>query len=395
MRGIYRRGNIYWIAYKTGRRTVRESTGTSDRKLAIGALDKRRAEVFEGRWVGRVRDVRTPLSEAVQEFMTVYSKPRKVSWKDDQIILKRLEAFTGPDCYVQDIDRHAVEQFQLRILASGASKARVNRYTAILKCFFNRFVDWGKIKSNPCKGIRLYPESSRTHWLEKGQIDSLFECCSDRLRPIVQIAVLTGLRLGDILRLTWDQIEFEQHVIRIVQSKTGTALVLPMSEALEGVLRRASQDGDSPSVFPQGTARPRRFGWVRTDFQKAIAAAGLEGTRMHDLRHTAATQLRRLGCDLSVVQQLLGHRTIRTTQRYAHVHPTELREAMDKLGEKLLPTGSTHFTITSQSGNRAPMPNPSTRRIESKSQSEMMRALLQPSKTPQTVNPNEEPSEDW
>ena len=76
-----------------------------------------------------------------------------------------------------------------------------------------------------------------------------------------------------------------------------------MSEALEDVLQRIPQGGDSPYVFHQESDRLRRFGWVRTDFQKAIAVAGLKGTRMHDLRHTAATQLRRLGCDLSVVQR--------------------------------------------------------------------------------------------
>src|SRR5579872_3884801 len=102
MRGVYKRGNIFWIAYKAGPRVIRESTGSSDRKLAIGALDKRRAEVFEGRWVGRARDVRTPLSEAIQEFMTVYSKPRKVSSRDDQIILNRLQAFIGPNGCLQD-----------------------------------------------------------------------------------------------------------------------------------------------------------------------------------------------------------------------------------------------------------------------------------------------------
>jgi hypothetical protein len=76
-------------------------------------------------------------------------------------------------------------------------------------------------------------------------------------------------------------------------------------------------------------------GWVRTDFIRAREAAGLGAIRFHDLRHTAATQLRRLGRDLQIVQQVLGHKTIRTTMRYSHVHPTELREAVNKLGEKL------------------------------------------------------------
>jgi hypothetical protein len=106
---------------------------------------------------------------------------------------------------------------------------------------------------------------------------------------------------------------------------------------------------DSLYVFGRQGRSVRRYGWVRTDFAKAIQAAGLAGTRFHDLRHTAATQLRRLGRDLQVVQQLLGHKTIRTTMRYSHVHPTELREAVNRLGEKIMPKDPAHFTITSQS----------------------------------------------
>lgn len=356
MRGLYKRGDIYWIAYKAVGRVIRESTGTPDRKLAEAVLSKRRAEVFEGRWTGRRRDTQTPLPQAIQEFLTVYSKPRKVSWKDDRFVLGRFFKFLGPNTHLQDIDRRLVERFQLELLSGGISKARVNRYLAALKCFFNRCIDWGKLLANPCKGIKLYPETPRTHWLEAGQIAQLMENCSPRLRPVVQVALLTGLRLGDIRRLTWDRIDFEQGLIRIMQGKTQTPLLLPMSEALAEVLRAIPRDMDSPYVFSQ-YGRSRRFGWVRTDFGKAIRAAGLAGTRFHDLRHTAATQLRRLGRDLQVVQQLLGHKTIRTTMRYSHVHPTELREAVNKLGEKIMPKGPGHFTITSQSAVGQAVPN--------------------------------------
>src|SRR5216683_100235 len=99
MRGIYKRGKIYWIAYKTVNRLIRESTGTGDRKLAEAVLAKRRSEVFEGRWTGRLRDTRVPLGKAIQEFIAVYSKPRKVSWKDDLLILERLAVFAGPNAY--------------------------------------------------------------------------------------------------------------------------------------------------------------------------------------------------------------------------------------------------------------------------------------------------------
>src|SRR2546426_10386067 len=124
MRGLYQRGDIYWMAYKAASGVIRESTGTDDRRLAEAVLAKRRAEVFEGRWTGRLRDARVPLRQAIQEFITVYSKPRKVSWKDDLFVLGRLAAFAGPNAHLQEIDRRLVERFQLDLLARNISKAR-------------------------------------------------------------------------------------------------------------------------------------------------------------------------------------------------------------------------------------------------------------------------------
>jgi len=108
MRGLYKRDDIYWIAYKAGGSVIRESTGTPDRKLAESVLAKRRAEVFEGRWTGRRRDTQTPLRQAIQEFLTVYSQPRKVSWKDDRFMLGWFFKFLGPNAHLQDIDRRRV-----------------------------------------------------------------------------------------------------------------------------------------------------------------------------------------------------------------------------------------------------------------------------------------------
>jgi integrase len=349
MRGLYKRGNTYWMAYKAVSGVVRESTGTSDRKLAEAVLAKRRAEVFEGRWNGRLRDLRFPLRKAIEEFLAVYAKPRKASWREDALILNRFADFVGPSACLQDIDRRLIERFQMELLSKRLSKTRVNRYMASLKCLFNRFIDWEKIEVNPCRGIKLYPETARTHWLEAGQIQQLLDHCSARLKPIVQVVLLTGLRLGDILRLTWDRIDFDQRLIRLTQSKTQTDLILPMSEALVQLLQAIGRDMDCPYVFHQGRKPLRRFGWVRPDFIKARRAAALPNTHFHDLRHTAATQMRRAGRDLQVVQQFLGHKSIRMTLRYSHVHPTELREAVNKLGERIASAGVGHFTITSQS----------------------------------------------
>src|ERR1700693_4959774 len=108
MRGLYKRGGIYWMAYKAASGVIRESTGTTDRRLAEAVLAKRRAEVFEGRWTGRLRDTKFALNKAIEEFLTVYSKPRKVSWQDDRFVLYRFADFLGPNAYLQDVDRRRI-----------------------------------------------------------------------------------------------------------------------------------------------------------------------------------------------------------------------------------------------------------------------------------------------
>jgi integrase len=385
MRGLYKRGQIYWMAYKAASGVIRESTGTSDRRRAEAVLAKRRTEVFEGRWTGRLRDVRFPLRKAIEEFLTVYAEPRKVSWREDALILNRFAEFVGPNACLQDIDRRLIERFQMGLLGKNLSKTRVNRYVAALKCFFNRFIDWEKIEVNPCRGIKLYPETARTHWLEAGQIQQLLDHCSARLKPIVQVALLTGLRLGDILRLTWERIDFDQRLIRLTQGKTQTDLILPMSEALVQLLQAVPTDKDCSYVFHQGRKPLRRFGWVRPDFIKARRAAGLPTTHFHDLRHTAATLLRRAGRDLQVVQQFLGHKSIRMTLRYSHVHPTELREAVNKLGERIASAGAGHFTITSQSGSDLGDANAEAVQNETHFQSKSADVDLPKSKVSETV----------
>jgi hypothetical protein len=98
--------------------------------------------------------------------MTLYSKPRKASWKDDQGILKLLQDFVGKNVTLQEIDRFTVEQFLRRVLARPVTPARVNRYIAVLKSFWYKQIEWGKATLNPLKGIKLYQETVKNEYLE-------------------------------------------------------------------------------------------------------------------------------------------------------------------------------------------------------------------------------------
>jgi len=388
--GLYLRGGVWWMSYTINGKRLRESTEYSDRKAASLVLAKVQVAVKEGKWFGKVKEVKTSFPAAIEDFLNLYSKQRKVSWTDDETVLKRFSKFLGPEVCLQDVDRLKVEQFQNHLLSKGLTKARVNRYTASLKCFFNRCIDWGKLKANPVKGIKLYAESMRVRYLEMGQIQALLEVCSPRMRPIVLTALLTGLRKSDIFKMRWQDIDFENRKINIHQSKTGNPITINMSKALAAMLKEIPQDVDCPYVFSFRGKQLNDFGWTRGDFLAATQAAGLTDFRFHDLRHTFATQQRFLGKDLTVVKELLGHKSIRMTMRYAHVKPVELEEAVDQLGEKIMEKVGQNqrslVTFKSQSASEGPRENLTPSRNESISQSNELALKLQSNPIHQTVN---------
>ena len=235
--GLYQRGDVWWMSYHAGGRRIRESTGFSDRKAAELALAKVKVNVKERKWFGRNQETVTTLDEAIKNFMDVYSKPRKASWKDDEMMLALFQKFAGSNATLQDIDRFMVERFLKKVLARPVTPARVNRYIAGLKSFWYRQMEWNKATHNPFKGIKLYPETMKNEYLEVGQVRALISACSARLRPIVQVGVLTGLRRGDVLNLKWDSIDLVRRAITITQGKTQSTLTLHVGDALEQVLR--------------------------------------------------------------------------------------------------------------------------------------------------------------
>ncbi len=139
--------------------------------------------------------------------------------------------------------------------------------------------------------------------------------CNGHLRPIVQIALNTAMRLREILYLKWCNVDFNRNIIVVTKTKSKKNRNVPMNrlvtETLQGIERK------SEYVFcDHKTGEP--YHSVKTTFGKALKRAGLIGVRFHDLRHTAATMMVMNGVDLATVKEILGHSDIEMTMRYAH-----------------------------------------------------------------------------
>jgi integrase len=151
--------------------------------------------------------------------------------------------------------------------------------------------------------------------------------------PLWKALLYTGSRLGEIVGLTWADVDFERAVISIRQEKTGKRKTTPISAVLREVLLALPRGVGAARVFtrPDGSAFSVRE--AQRAFSVARRLAGLRAELTpHSLRHTFASWLAIAGTPLRTIQELLGHRDLRMTIRYAHLSPAHLREAVEVIG---------------------------------------------------------------
>jgi integrase len=277
------------------------------------------------------------------EFLELYSKQHKRSWARDEISLKHLsDFFEGAS--LAEIDGLKIEKYILHRTAAGSSKSTINRELACLKTMFGKAVEWGKVEKSPAAKVKKFREpNARERILSPEEARRLIESADPGIRPVLIIALNTGMRRGEILSLKWADLDFTKSFILISDSKSGRSRKIFMNALLYDTLK-ALPKGSSEYVFFNAETEAHVKD-VKTAFKTACRRAkkdpndekdpGIVGLRFHDLRHTAATRMIEAGVDLVTVSKILGHASIQMTMRYAHPTPETMRRAVEKLGDFL------------------------------------------------------------
>jgi integrase len=220
----------------------------------------------------------------------------------------------------------------------------------------NRAVDWGLLEQNPMKGLKFLRENNaRQRYLSLEECERLIQACiSPRVRTIVTIALHTGMRLGEILNLRHRDLDFGSGLILIPDSKNGEPRHIPMDSTVASLLTGYPRLPTSELVFPNKAGG--RFLEIRGGFQNACERAGIADLHFHDLRHTFASHWMMAGGDLYILKNLLGHKTIVMTQRYAHLSPEFKRSAVNHMDNIWNPsvTPRTDVTDGNSVGLRSP-----------------------------------------
>ncbi|MFT9089924.1 MAG: tyrosine-type recombinase/integrase [Gluconacetobacter sp.] len=217
---------------------------------------------------------------------------------------------------------------------------QANRTLGVLSKMFSLADLWGVRADglNPCRGVRRYKEEKRERYLtgeEYARLGATLDETEDMPEAVwaIRLLVLTGCRLREIQTLQWVHVVFDQSELRLPDSKTG-AKIVQIGQAAVTVLKSIPRLADNPYVIAG-----RKKGGYLTDLQKPWRrirkAAGLDGVRIHDLRHSFASDALEMGADLTMIGRMLGHSDIKTTSRYAHLKRESVRLSTDKVAERI------------------------------------------------------------
>lgn len=326
-RGVFEKipgSGVWWICYfdAQGRRR-REKVGS--KSAAIALVEKRRTTVREGGKLPEKLRARPVTVNELADAALSYSCKHKRSYKADISRMKNIiERFgnlssesIGPTDVEDWLDGH--KEWTL---------ATKNRHVALLKMMYRLAERAGKIKHNPMRLVRQPKENNeRIRFLSAAEEAALRQVIEDSYPehlPELEIGLHCGLRAGEQFGMTWEQIDILNGIITVPRSKHGQVRYVHLNTHARKVLLALHS-------VSSGTGRVFHCRSPRHWFEPAVERAGIKDFTWHGLRHTFASRLVMAGVDLRTVQELMGHKTIQMTCRYAHLAPAHQSAAVERL----------------------------------------------------------------
>ena len=305
-------------------------------------------DIREGRHFKTTEAKRHTLAELIERYLlnTLPKKSeamqrdqwRHLTWWKNQIG-DRLLAEVTPSLLAEYRDR----------LSKGEGRTRrpatVVRYMAALSHAFTIAVkEWEWLDDSPLRKVSKPQEPrGRVRFLSDEEREILLASCKQSkapyLYPLVVLALSTGARRGELLGLTWGDIDFKRKVAILHQTKNEERRALPLTgHALDCVNKLAEiRRIDTNLLFPD--EKGRKPVEIRPAWEKVLKASGIEDFRFHDLRHSTASYLAMNGASLAEIAEILGHKTLQMVKRYSHLSEQHTASVVEKMNKKIFGGG--------------------------------------------------------
>ncbi|OGW59141.1 MAG: hypothetical protein A2Y48_02735 [Nitrospirae bacterium RIFCSPLOW2_12_42_9] len=316
-------GVWYVRCYVSGReKWIKAGSKTAARSLYA----RMKTAELEGRILPKRHRVLFPeLAEERKRYADCHHKRKG---DDNPRVQRWVDAFSNIDASI--ITPSMIERVMFEMKNDGFANATINRYLVVLKAIFNKAVYDGLLAVNPASKVKLWKVNNEVvRYLTPKQETDLLEHLPERFHPIVLTALNTGLRQGELLRLTWQDIDWNMGILTVRESKSGEARRVPMNSTVQEILTtlRPQDYSQEDTIFPHDAR------YLRRAFDKAVSKAKLNPFRFHDLRHTFASRLAMQGANDRTIMTLGGWKSPRMLNRYAHISPTHLWQAVEGLTE--------------------------------------------------------------
>ena len=272
----------------------------------------------------------------LEHYANLKKKPSSIE-EDKRLMRLHISPSFGKVC-IKDITRAMITKHHQSMHATPHG---ANRMLALLSKMMNLAEKWEyrSLNSNPCKHIDRYKENQRDVYLTMEQIEKVGLVFKEleKHHSVYMIAALkmllfTGRRTGEILTLRWEYLDFENSKMHLPDTKTGAKtfhlsstikqLLLSLPNTKEGFVFKSIVPGKHITV-------------VRHVWKKICTITGIENVRVHDFRHTYASFALNKGYSLPIISKMLGHKDLKTTQRYAHLYDNPVNQAVDKIDQQL------------------------------------------------------------
>jgi integrase len=228
-----------------------------------------------------------------------------------------------------------------RKITDAGHPFQANRVVALLSKMFSLAVRWHMRPDNPVRGIERNSESPRHRYptgAELARLATALDNHTDRQGAAVfRLCQFTGCRVGEALSARWDQFDLTGAGVWTkpgATTKQRTIHIVPLNTAARALLAHLRQRTNSVWVFPADSDTGHRVA-VQKSWRAVCKAADIKDLRIHDLRHSFASQLVNAGASLPLIGALLGHTQAATTHRYAHLADGPQREAVERVGKRL------------------------------------------------------------
>jgi len=277
------------------------------------------------------------------EYVVPNNKPSEQRAKKYILSASLIPFFGG--MRIDQITGHHVEKYKAQMLKEGVGRKTINnRLTVFRKCLTTAY-EWLRLESAPPKIVWLKYPPAKTDYLSPDECTLLLSHADGIVREMILMALRTGMRQGEIRGLQWSSIDWQNRTIAVRHSRCDLTKELgstkgnrerhiPMDIGVQEELFRRKRD--TGYVFLDTDGEPFNNRRLARRLGAVLKKAGLRHRHIgwHTLRHTFASHLATRGVPLNAVQQLMGHSTITTTMRYAHLAPSTLRAAIDLMNPR-------------------------------------------------------------